>query len=86
MGGTTLEMIMPSTAVDIEAGRREQVAQQDAPLVGGLLVDGAQPPLAEQLAAVECADGDIAIACVKSQQHVRLPQESGYRFHRPGAR
>ena len=45
MGGTTLEMMMPSTVRDIEAGGREQIAEQDAPLVGGLFVDRAQPPL-----------------------------------------
>ena len=39
--------------------------------------------LADQLAAFEGADGDVGVACVESQQHVRLPQESGYRFHRP---
>ncbi len=86
MGGTTLEMMMPSTVRDIQAGGREEIAQQDAPLVGGLFVDGAQAPLEDQIAAFESADGDIAVACVKSQQHVRLLQESGYRFHRPCAR
>ena len=86
MGGTTLEMMMPSTVRDIQAGGREEIAEQDAPLVGGLFVDGAQAPLKNQIAAFESADGDIAVACVKSQQHVRLLQESGYRFHRPGGR
>ena len=71
---------------DVEAGGREEIAQQDAPLVGGLFVDGAQAPLAEKLAAIECADGDVAVACVKSEQHERLLQGSGYRFRRRGAR
>src|ERR1017187_6461633 len=71
---------------DIQAGRGEEIAQQYAPLVGGLLLDRAQAPVENQVAAFESADGDIAVTCVKSQQHVRLLQESGYRFHRPGAR
>ena len=86
MGGTTLEMIMPSTVGDVQAGGREQVVEQDAPFVGGLLVHGAQAPLADQPAAVERPDGDIAIARVKSQQHVRLLQGSEFRFRRPCAR
>ena len=40
---------MPSTLGDIEARGHEEVAQQDAPLVGGLLVDRAQAPLATSL-------------------------------------
>ena len=67
---------------DIQARREEEIAQQDAPLVGGLFVDRAQAPLEKKFAAFESADRDVAVTCVKSQQHVRLLQESGYRFHR----
>ena len=86
MGGTTLEIMMPSTLAISRPGRGEEIAEQDAPLVGGLFVDRAQAPLEDEFAAFESADGDVAVTCVKSQQHVRLLQESGYRFHRPGAR
>ncbi len=74
MGGTTLEDDDAIDRADIQAGRFEKIMQQNAPLVGGLLMDGAQPPLGEQFASFKSSDGDVAVACVKSQQHVRLPQ------------
>ena len=51
---------------NVEAGGRKEIAQQDAPLVGRLVVDGAQAPLADELAVFERADGDVAVARVES--------------------
>ena len=54
----------------IQLREREQVADQNAPLVGGLLLDGAQPPAADDVFAVEGADGHVRIADIESKQHV----------------
>jgi hypothetical protein len=52
---------------DIQAGWGEEIAQEDTPLIGGLFLDGAQAPVEDEIAALESADGDIAVPSVKSQ-------------------
>ena len=62
-------MIMPSTAARSRLGEREDVAEQDAPLVGGLLTDGAKAPTAHEAASIESADRDVGIPGVEGEKH-----------------
>ena len=57
--------MIPLTAAVSRPAEVEQIAQQHAPLVGGLLVDGAQPPAFDQLSGFESAYRDIGITCVQ---------------------
>ncbi len=50
----------------IEGRKREQVAHQHAPFIGGLFMYRAQAPAPDQAAVLEGADGDIAVSGIQS--------------------
>ena len=62
-------MITSFTARQIQLRERKQIPEQDAPFVGGLLLNGAQPPAPHDVLAVEGADGYVRIADIESKQH-----------------
>ena len=47
-GGTTLAIIMPSTLARLQFADREEIAEENAPLIGGLIVDGAERQCREE--------------------------------------
>ncbi len=63
-------MITSFTAAKIQLRKRKQVPEENAPLVGSLLLDGAQPPAAGDVFALEGANGYIRIANVQRKQHL----------------
>ena len=74
-GGTTLEMMMPSTSSRSSPREREQIAEQDAPLIGRLVVDRAQAPVTLTSRAFEGADGDIVLPASRARTAGRTPPQ-----------
>ena len=62
--------MMPSMSGGIERGIAQQVEQQNAPLIGGLFANGAQPAVIRQHAVLENADGDVGVSGVEGKQHI----------------
>ena len=66
-GGTTEEMMMPSSAFGSSPAKRSRLDEQDAPLIGRLLADRAQTAMVHQLAVLENADRDVGVAGVERE-------------------